>query len=330
MEIKLSELMNAMEFTDADIQYFYDPETGETHQLIESMQMLDGENYDEEAAERLEENDWISLPDHYEIDEYSIMEEFIRALPENQMSDDLYHAIQGKGAFRRFRNLVHDYEEEERWEKYHLASLEQIGRNWAEKNGVKVTEDQESVLKYLHMQEKPEIRKILIVIDMQNDFIDGSLGTREAQAIVPAVIEKIRAYPKENVYATRDTHSENYLETQEGKYLPVKHCIKKTHGWKLQKDIAPLIEQNHIFNKPSFGSVDLAMAMQKAAGKQKIEIELVGLCTDICVVSNALLLKAFMPEVKISVDARCCAGVTPAKHEAALETMHSCQIQVEE
>lgn len=171
------------------------------------------------------------------------------------------------------------------------------------------------------------MRKILIVVDMQNDFIDGSLGTKEAVAIVPAVVDKIHSYSRENVYATRDTHPENYLDMQEGRYLPVKHCIKGTVGWQICKEISPLIDEDHIFDKPTFGSVRLAEEMKKLAAKEDLEIELVGLCTDICVVSNALLLKAYLPETKISVDPKCCAGVTPKKHEAALETMRSCQIQ---
>lgn len=171
-------------------------------------------------------------------------------------------------------------------------------------------------------------RKILIVIDMQNDFIDGSLGTKEAEAIVPAVIEKIKEYPKQDIYATRDTHPEDYLNTQEGKSLPVEHCIKGTKGWEIKSDIAELILEDHIFDKPTFGSVQLAEAVKKMNEEEPLEIELIGLCTDICVVSNALLLKAFMPEVRISVDPSCCAGVTPEKHEAALETMISCQIQI--
>jgi nicotinamidase/pyrazinamidase len=171
-------------------------------------------------------------------------------------------------------------------------------------------------------------RKILIVIDMQNDFIDGSLGTKEAEAIVSAVIEKIKEYPKQDIYATRDTHPEDYLNTQEGKSLPVEHCIKGTKGWEIKSDIAELIPEDHIFDKSTFGSVQLAEAVKKMNEEEPLEIELIGLCTDICVVSNALLLKAFMPEVRISVDPSCCAGVTPEKHEAALETMRSCQIQI--
>ena len=174
------------------------------------------------------------------------------------------------------------------------------------------------------------MRRILIVIDMQNDFIDAALGTKEAEAIVEAVKEKIRSFPAENVIATMDTHGENYMETQEGKYLPVPHCIKGTNGWKLRPDIAGLLEGAKIYEKPTFGSTALAADLQALSQKEEIELELIGLCTDICVVSNALLLKAFMPEVKISVDAGCCAGVTPEKHLAALETMRSCQIQIAE
>jgi nicotinamidase-related amidase len=172
------------------------------------------------------------------------------------------------------------------------------------------------------------MRKILIVIDMQNDFIDAALGTKEALSIVEAVKDKIRSYAPENVIATMDTHGENYMETQEGKYLPVPHCIKGSEGWKIRSDIAPLLEGAKIYEKPTFGSTALAASLKELSGREEIELELVGLCTDICVVSNALLLKAFMPEVKISVDASCCAGVTPEKHLAALETMRSCQIQV--
>ncbi|MQN00768.1 MAG: cysteine hydrolase [Lachnospiraceae bacterium] len=171
-------------------------------------------------------------------------------------------------------------------------------------------------------------RKILIVIDMQNDFIDGSLGTREALAIVPDVIKKIKEYSSDDVFATRDTHPTNYLETQEGRNLPVEHCIKGTDGWQIQSQISKLIRADHIFDKPTFGSVSLAEKIKEISEKEPVEIELVGLCTDICVVSNALLLKAFMPEIKISVDSACCAGVTPEKHEAALETMRSCQVNV--
>jgi len=172
------------------------------------------------------------------------------------------------------------------------------------------------------------MRKILIVIDMQNDFIDGALGTGEAVSIVEAVKEKIRSYPSGDVMATMDTHGGNYLETQEGRMLPVVHCIRGTEGWKIRADVAALLGDARIFKKPSFGSMRLAEVLKKLSREEEIELELIGLCTDICVVSNALLLKAAMPEVRISVDASCCAGVTPEKHRAALETMRSCQICV--
>jgi len=172
------------------------------------------------------------------------------------------------------------------------------------------------------------MRRILIVIDMQNDFIDAALGTREAVAIVEAVKDKIRSYPAADVIATMDTHGKNYMQTQEGKYLPVPHCIRETEGWQIRPDIADLLTEAKIYEKPTFGSTALAADLRDLSEKEEIEIELIGLCTDICVVSNALLLKAVMPEVKISVDASCCAGVTPEKHLAALETMRSCQIQV--
>ena len=177
------------------------------------------------------------------------------------------------------------------------------------------------------------MRKILIAIDMQNDFIDGSLGTKEALAIVPAVLAKLSEYEPEDIFATRDTHSENYMESQEGKNLPVPHCIKGTDGWEIRGELKERIPENHVFDKPSFGSLELAKYMEDLAAEEKekgeeIMIELLGLCTDICVVSNALLLKAHLPEVPICVDSACCAGVTPEKHEAALETMRSCQIGV--
>ena len=163
---------------------------------------------------------------------------------------------------------------------------------------------------------------------MQNDFIDAALGTKEAVAIVDAVKEKIRSYPAENVIATMDTHAENYLKTQEGRNLPVVHCVKGTDGWQIRPEIADLLKGAKIYEKPTFGSTAMAADLREESEKEEIELELIGLCTDICVVSNALLLKASMPEVKITVDAACCAGVTPEKHAAALETMRSCQIHV--
>lgn len=167
-------------------------------------------------------------------------------------------------------------------------------------------------------------KNILVVVDMQNDFIDGALGTAEAQAIVPAVCEKIRSFDGEIVF-TRDTHSEIYLETQEGKNLPVPHCIKGTDGWELNDSIKTLAQGYRIFDKPTFGSVELA---QFIAGGNFGNVELVGLCTDICVISNALLIKAYLPETLVSVDSACCAGVTPESHENALSAMRMCQIKV--
>lgn len=172
------------------------------------------------------------------------------------------------------------------------------------------------------------MRKVLVVIDMQNDFIDGALGTAEAVKIVPKVVEKMLQYDPENIYLTRDTHYENYLETQEGRNLPVEHCIEGTPGWQLRGEIAEAARGAAIVDKPTFGSNKLAGMLMVQRAQESMEFELVGLCTDICVVSNALLLKAAMPEAPITVDASCCAGVTPEKHRAALETMKSCQIRI--
>ena len=172
------------------------------------------------------------------------------------------------------------------------------------------------------------MRRILVVVDMQKDFVNGALGTKEAVAIVPAVVDKIRQYEKENILVTRDTHQKDYLTTQEGRKLPVEHCIEGTPGWELDPTVAEAVQGAAIVNKPTFGSTELMNIIREISEKDEISIELIGLCTDICVVSNALLLKAAVPEVEISVDASCCAGVTPEKHEAALETMRSCQIQV--
>lgn len=173
------------------------------------------------------------------------------------------------------------------------------------------------------------MKKFLVVVDMQKDFVDGTLGTKEAVAIVPAVAEKISGFDGE-IFATLDTHFENYMDTAEGKNLPVPHCIKGTDGWKLNEDVAEALSKKGYtpVEKLTFGSVDLPGLIAKAADGEDISIELVGLCTDICVVSNALILKARFPEATISVDPACCAGVTPEKHAAALETMRSCQIQM--
>ena len=166
--------------------------------------------------------------------------------------------------------------------------------------------------------------KTLIVIDMQRDFIDGALGTPEAQAIVSNVKKKIEEYDarEDAIIFTRDTHFENYLETSEGKNLPVKHCIMGTHGWQIAGGLE--VPCCRYINKPTFGWTGWGTLAFEVGD----EIEIVGLCTDICVVSNALILKAMFPETHITVDASCCAGVTPESHKAALTTMKMCQINV--
>lgn len=163
--------------------------------------------------------------------------------------------------------------------------------------------------------------KTLIVVDMQNDFIDGALGTKEAQAIVKNVAAKIREYQADGneIIFTRDTHGEDYLDTPEGQKLPVIHCIKDTLGWEIANGL--YVDGAQCIDKPSFGWTHWDEYHFE-------EIELIGLCTDICVVSNALILKAQFPNAKISVDASCCAGVTPQSHEAALLTMKMCQIDI--
>lgn len=171
--------------------------------------------------------------------------------------------------------------------------------------------------------------KVLIVVDMQNDFIDGALGTKEAQAIVPRVAEKIRDFQGDVIY-TRDTHFENYMETQEGRNLPVVHCVKGTVGHQLQEDVLKACEEKQAvgIDKVTFGAKELPELLQKKYPEGPESIELVGLCTDICVISNAMLLKAFFPEIPVLVDAGCCAGVTPESHSNALEAMKMCQIGV--
>ena len=168
--------------------------------------------------------------------------------------------------------------------------------------------------------------KVLVVVDMQNDFIDGALGTKEAEGIVSNVQKKIETYRNKNdvVIFTRDTHFENYLETQEGKNLPVKHCIKDSFGWQISSKLN--VADSTIIDKPIFGSLELAECVSKIENVS--EIELVGLCTDICVISNAFILKSKFPETLISVDSSCCAGVSPESHNRALESMKTCQIVI--
>lgn len=173
------------------------------------------------------------------------------------------------------------------------------------------------------------MKKFLVVVDMQKDFVDGSLGTAEAVAIVPNVVKKINQF-EGDIFVTYDTHFENYMDTSEGKKLPVPHCIKGTAGWELDANVATALKSKEYtkVEKITFGSVDLPDMIFKAAGDDDFSIELIGLCTDICVVSNTLILKANYPEKKIIVDASCCAGVTPESHSAALTTMKMCQIDV--
>lgn len=171
--------------------------------------------------------------------------------------------------------------------------------------------------------------RILIVVDMQKDFINGSLGSRDAEAIVEAAVNKINGF-NGDIIVTLDTHFENYMETSEGKNLPIPHCIKDTDGWQLDSRIRAALDKKaySAVEKITFGSVELPKIIEENYDINNIEIELIGLCTDICVVSNALLLKAHFPEIPIFVDSSCCAGVTPKSHNAALETMRSCQINV--
>ena len=174
------------------------------------------------------------------------------------------------------------------------------------------------------------MKKILIVVDMQNDFIDGSLGTPEAVAIVDNVVDKIISFDGE-IIVTQDTHFDNYLQSAEGRKLPVEHCIKDTHGWQVNDKIVKALSESdniHYVEKLTFGSVDLPGLIKEIVVDDDFSIELVGLCTDICVVSNALLLKANYPEKSISVDSSCCAGVTPESHKMAINTMTMCQIEI--
>ncbi len=173
------------------------------------------------------------------------------------------------------------------------------------------------------------MKEFLIVVDMQKDFVDGALGTSEAVAIVPAVCDRIRVFEGE-IIVTYDTHADNYMDTAEGKKLPVPHCIKDTDGWQLDAAVAAALSDKAYtaVEKPTFGSTDLPYLVAAMAGEEDFSVTLIGLCTDICVVSNALLLKAHFPEKTIRVDAACCAGVTPDTHTAALTTMKMCQVDV--
>lgn len=172
--------------------------------------------------------------------------------------------------------------------------------------------------------------KALVVIDVQNDFVSGSLGTQEAQEMLPRLVAKLEAFDGV-VFATQDTHGADYAQTQEGKMLPVAHCERGTWGWRMVDEVEALVERKGatVFEKPCFGSTALVDALVKLHEDGSLEsVELVGLCTDICVVSNALMIKAALPEMPVYADASCCAGVTPQKHDAALDVMESCQVIV--
>ena len=175
--------------------------------------------------------------------------------------------------------------------------------------------------------------KILVVIDMQNDFISGVLGNRECEEAVSKVVEVINEDNYDKIFLTRDTHTDNYLKTQEGKKLPVKHCIKGTEGWQIRKEIMDAVKDKlfYIIDKPVFGSLKLAENIKtKYEDKQEnLEIILVGVCTGICVISNAMILKAALPEAVITVKKDACACVTPESHKTALEAMKMCQINID-
>ena len=173
------------------------------------------------------------------------------------------------------------------------------------------------------------MKKILVVVDIQNDFVDGALGTREAVAIIDNAAQKIKNFDGD-IFVTLDTHYENYMQTLEGQKLPVPHCIKDTNGWLLNPKIADALKNRNYktVEKLTFGSTKLPQLIKESIGDNQAEITLIGLCTDICVVSNALLLKANFTDVQIYVDSSCCAGVTPETHNAALEVMKCCQINI--
>ncbi len=171
------------------------------------------------------------------------------------------------------------------------------------------------------------MQDILVVVDMQNDFIDGALGTKEAVAIVPGVKEKIASFNGPVIF-TRDTHPENYMETQEGRNLPVPHCIKGTQGWQIRPELDALRRTQPV-DKPGFGSIELGRMLLEMDKKEPIgSVTLIGLCTDVCVISNALIIKAFLPEVPVKVDAACCAGISPESHNNALAAMAMCQVEI--
>lgn len=175
------------------------------------------------------------------------------------------------------------------------------------------------------------MENVLIIVDMQNDFVDGALGSAEAVAILPAVADKIRAHQGQLIF-TRDTHSEDYMDTREGKHLPVPHCIKGTQGWEIYPAVWSAVDETAnvtVMDKPTFGSVELARYLTELHETSPIgTVTLIGVCTDICVISNAMLIKAALPETDVVIDASCCAGVTPESHENALKAMAMCQMNI--
>ena len=172
------------------------------------------------------------------------------------------------------------------------------------------------------------MQKILVIVDMQNDFIDGPLGSKEAAAIVPNVVKKIEEFEGRVIF-TRDTHYENYLETQEGKNLPIVHCIKGTEGWMLHPQIERLRKDEPI-DKSAFGSIELGQILRSLDEENKVNrVVLIGVCTDICVISNAMIIKSFLPDAEIAVDASCCAGSNKENNTIALRAMELCQIKIE-
>ena len=172
------------------------------------------------------------------------------------------------------------------------------------------------------------MKDILVVVDMQNDFVDGALGTKEAKEIVENMLDLVKNF-KGDIYFTKDTHQGDYLSTQEGKNLPVEHCIRGTSGWEIIDALRPYANENNIIDKETFGSKDLAERLKEINDKEGIRsITLAGLCTDICVISNAMVLKTFMPEVPIKVVESACAGVSPESHKRALDAMKVCQVEI--
>lgn len=173
------------------------------------------------------------------------------------------------------------------------------------------------------------MKKILVVVDIQNDFVDGALGSKQAVEIIEKACKKIRAF-EGDIFVTLDTHGEDYTDTQEGKKLPVPHCIKGTYGWRLNADIEKALENKNatVIEKPTFGSQELAELISEKYKNEALSVELIGICTDICVISNALTIRAHNTECEITVDSSCCAGVSPELHEAALAVMKSCLINV--